>query len=430
MYRKLMAKLAEWKENTERKPLIVRGARQVGKTWLMKKFGQEYYKNCAYLMLDGNQSIKEILEEGFCPEKIKKVLEKESGCVIEPEKTLIIFDEIQEQPIVMKALKYFKEQMPQYHIVAAGSYLGIQLHTGTAFPVGSVEFCDLYPMDFEEFLIACGESRLAQVLHAKDRDKMGLFKNQYIDLLKYYYFVGGMPAAVQMFCVTRDLRDVRNIQEHLLESYENDFSKHTSPAMAIKMKALWKRIPARLAQGQKIAGWKDFDDAEEILQWLLDSGLVYKVDKIRGNEMPYRTYRQSGEYKIFLLDIGLLGAMTGLNAKTIIKGNKMFSEFQGILSRQYVIQQLMPDAKNNIYYWVSDTSNGEIDFLLDYEDGLVPVDIPVNEYFSGRNLKSYCNKYHPEMAVRTSISDYHVKDWMTNIPLYGIGVWRSFLWDN
>lgn len=215
-----------------------------------------------------------------------------------------------------------------------------------------------------------------------------------------------------------------------MESYENDFSKHTSPAMAIKMKALWKRIPARLAQGQKIAGWKDFDDAEEILQWLLGSGLVYKVDKIRGNEMPYRAYRQSGEYKIFLLDIGLLGAMTGLNAKTIIKGNKMFSEFQGILSRQYVIQQLMPDAKNNIYYWVSDTSNGEIDFLLEYEDGLVPVDIPVNEYFSGRNLKSYCNKYHPEMAVRTSISDYHVKDWMMNIPLYGIGVWRSILQDN
>ena len=425
MYRRLIEHLKSWKESQNRKPMILRGARQVGKTWLMKEFGRTCYKKCAYISMDENEVMEEVFRDAFDISRIITALEIAVGFQIEPGNTLIIFDEVQEIPRALKALKYFCENAPEYHVIAAGSLLGVALHEGTSFPVGKVEFCDLYPMDFWEFLKACGEDGLA------DYGLISDFKNKYMDYLKYYYYVGGMPEVVSVFSEERDMKQVRVIQKRLLAAYENDFSKHAPKEVVTRIRMLWNSVPTQLAKENKkfiyglIRDGARAREYEVAITWLIDCGLVYKINRVSKPGFPLRAYQDFKAFKLFVLDIGLLGAMSGLNAKIILEKSRLFEEFKGALTEQYVMQQLVVNPENDLFYWSSENGTAEIDFLLQNEEGIIPVEVKAQENLQAKSLKLFCEKYHPNLAVRTSMSDYREQDWMVNIPLYLVG--RDFL---
>ncbi|WP_289301361.1 ATP-binding protein [Sporofaciens musculi] len=431
MYRRLIEHLKSWKESQNRKPMILRGARQVGKTWLMKEFGRTCYKKCAYISMDENEVMEEVFRDAFDISRIITALEIAVGFQIEPGNTLIIFDEVQEIPRALKALKYFCENAPEYHVIAAGSLLGVALHEGTSFPVGKVEFCDLYPMDFWEFLKACGEDGLADLLAARDYGLISDFKNKYMDYLKYYYYVGGMPEVVSVFSEERDMKQVRVIQKRLLAAYENDFSKHAPKEVVTRIRMLWNSVPTQLAKENKkfiyglIRDGARAREYEVAITWLIDCGLVYKINRVSKPGFPLRAYQDFKAFKLFVLDIGLLGAMSGLNAKIILEKSRLFEEFKGALTEQYVMQQLVVNPENDLFYWSSENGTAEIDFLLQNEEGIIPVEVKAQENLQAKSLKLFCEKYHPNLAVRTSMSDYREQDWMVNIPLYLVG--RDFL---
>ncbi len=427
MYRKLIETLKLWKKEESRKPMIIRGARQVGKTWLMKEFGRTCYKKCVYISMDENEVMEHVFRDAFDIPRIITALEIEAGFKIEPGDTLIIFDEIQEIPRALKALKYFCEEAPQYHVIAAGSLLGVALHEGTSFPVGKVDFCDLYPMDYWEFLNACGEEKLAGLLESDDMELITSFKNKYIDYLRFYYYIGGMPEVVKTYLSARDLKKVRIAQNRLLAAYENDFSKHAPSDVVTRIRMLWNSIPAQLAKENKkfiyglVREGARAREYEVAITWLVDCGLVHKVNRVKKPDFPLRAYQDFQAFKLFLVDIGLLGAMTRLNAKIILEGNRMFEEFKGALTEQYVLQQLTTDAENDIFYWSSETATAEIDFLVQNEEGIIPVEVKAEENLQAKSLKSFYNKYRPGKAVRFSMSDYRKQEWMINIPLYCVG---------
>lgn len=429
MYRKLIEELKVWKESKNRKPMIIRGARQVGKTWLMKEFGRTCYEKCLYISMDENEIMEGVFRDAFDIERIMLALEIEAGYKINPENTLIIFDEIQEIPRALKALKYFYENAPQYHIICAGSLLGVALHEGTSFPVGKVDFCDLYPLDFTEFLQACGQEPLAELLVKKDQSLIISFKTRYIDYLKYYYYVGGMPEAVKSFAEEKDFRQVRKIQEKLLAAYENDFSKHAPSEIVTRIKMLWNSIPTQLAKENKkfiygiIREGARAREYEVAITWLIDCGLVHKVNRVSKPDFPLRAYQDMSIFKLFLLDVGLLGAMSRLNAKVILEENQMFEEFKGALTEQYVFQQLKVSSENDIFYWASDTASGELDFLVQRDDKIIPLEVKAKENLQAKSLKVFCEKYPECKGVRTSMSDFREQEWMVNVPLYQIGVW-------
>jgi len=427
MYRKLGERLKRWKEDENRKPMIIRGARQVGKTWLMKEFGRMCYESCVYISMDENEIMENVFRDAFDINRIISALEISAGFKIIPEKTLLIFDEVQEIPRALKSLKYFCEEAPEYHVIAAGSLLGVALHEGTSFPVGKVDFIDLYPLDYEEFLCACGEERLVSLLHSQDHGLITSFKNKYIDYLKYYYYVGGMPEAVVTYLNTKDLKRVRNVQNCLLSAYENDFSKHAPTEIVTRIRMLWNSIPTQLAKENKkfiyglIREGARAREYETVITWLTDCGLVHKVHRVKKPDYPLRAYQDFQAFKLFVLDVGLLGAMAKLNAKLILEGNRLFEEFKGALTEQYVLQQMVTDEENDIFYWTSDTAKAEVDFLIQNEDEIVPVEVKAEENLQAKSLRSFCDKYRPELAVRTSMSDYREQEWMVNIPLYQIG---------
>ncbi len=427
MYRRLIERLKRWKEDENRKPMIIRGARQVGKTWLMKEFGRICYESCAYISMDENEIMENVFRDAFDIGRIISALEISVGFKIIPGKTLLIFDEVQEIPRALKSLKYFCEDAPEYHVIAAGSLLGIALHEGTSFPVGKVDFCDLHPLDYQEFLCACGEEQLAELLNSEDHGLITSFKNKYIDYLKFYYYVGGMPEVVVTYLNTRDLKRVRSVQNRLLSAYENDFSKHAPPEIVTRIRMLWNSIPTQLAKENKkllyglIREGARAREYEVAITWLADCGLIHKVHRVKKPDYPLRAYQDFQAFKLFVLDVGLLGAMARLNAKLILEGNRLFEEFKGALTEQYVLQQLVTDEENDIFYWTSDTAKAEIDFLIQNEEGIVPVEVKAEENLQAKSLKSFYNKYHPGLAVRVSMSDYREQEWMVNIPLYQIG---------
>lgn len=433
MYREAIKRLESWKAASGRKPLILRGARQVGKTWLMKEFGRKNYQTCAYISMDENERMEEAFREVFDIGRIISLLEIEVGFKIDPENTLIIFDEVQEIPRALKSLKYFQELAPQYHIIAAGSLLGIALHEGTSFPVGKVDFYDLYPLTFREFLLACKEERLVQVLDANDFDTMRVFKSTYIDYLKYYYYVGGMPEVVLDFVSNRDLKSVRDIQNKLLFAYENDLSKHAPGEMVTRIRMLWNSIPAQLAKENKkfiyglIREGARAREYEAAMTWLLDVGLVYKVNRVKKPDFPLRAYQDFSAFKLFVVDIGLLGAMSRLNAKIILEGNRLFEEFKGALTEQYVLQQLQVNPENDIFYWSAENASAELDFLIQTDEKIVPLEVKAEENLRAKSLKTFTEKYGIKDAVRTSMSDYREQEWMVNFPLYNIGNLNQFL---
>ena len=433
MDRFALEKLKQWKEKKNRKPLIIRGARQVGKTWLMKEFGRTCFKKMAYVNFDSNTRMRQVFEGDINIERLILAISAETGVSIDSRDTLLIFDEVQEVPKALTALKYFCEEASEYAIVAAGSLLGVAMHKGTSFPVGKVDFMDLYPLSFREFLCALGEMRFVEILDSSDTDMVTMFKSKYIDRLREYYFVGGMPEVVQSYLDSKDFNQVREIQKNLLNYYQQDFSKHAEATLVSRLNLVWNSIPMQLAKENKKyiygqvregARAKDFELA---IQWLMDCGLIHKVQRIKKPGLPLKAYLDLDAFKIYLLDIGLLMAMVDLDARVIIDGNRIFTEFKGALTEQYVLQQFIADFGVEAYYYSTEKSSGEIDFLLQGRNSVLPVEVKAEENLRAKSLKSFCEKYHPAYAVRTSMSDYREQEWMTNIPLYNICRIKQYL---
>ncbi len=433
MDRFALEKLKQWKEKKNRKPLIIRGARQVGKTWLMKEFGRTCFKKTAYVNFDSNTRMRQVFEGDINIERMILAISAETGVSINSQDTLLIFDEVQEVPKALTALKYFCEEAPQYAIVAAGSLLGVAMHKGTSFPVGKVDFMDLYPLNFREFLCALGEERFVEILDSSDTDMVTMFKSKYMDRVREYYYVGGMPEVVQCYVDTKDFNEVREIQKNLLNYYQQDFSKHAEATLVPRLNLVWNSIPMQLAKENKKyiygqvregARAKDFELA---IQWLMDCGLIHKVQRIKKPDLPLKAYVDLDAFKIYLLDIGLLIAMVDLDARVIIDGNRIFTEFKGALTEQYVLQQLIADLGVEAYYYSTEKSSGEIDFLLQGRSSILPLEVKAEENLRAKSLKAFCEKYHPAYAVRTSMSDYREQEWMTNIPLYNICRIKQYL---
>ena len=433
MDRFALEKLKQWKEKKNRKPLIIRGARQVGKTWLMKEFGRTCFKKMAYVNFDSNTRMRQVFEGDINIERLILAISAETGVSIDSRDTLLIFDEVQEVPKALTALKYFCEEASEYAIVAAGSLLGVAMHKGTSFPVGKVDFMDLYPLSFREFLCALGEMRFAEILDSSDTDMVTMFKSKYIDRLREYYFVGGMPEVVQSYLDSKDFNQVREIQKNLLNDYQQDFSKHAEATLVSRLNLVWNSIPMQLAKENKKyiyghvregARAKDFELA---IQWLMDCGLIHKVQRIKKPGLPLKAYLDLDAFKIYLLDIGLLMAMVDLDARVIIDGNRIFTEFKGALTEQYVLQQLIADLGIEAYYYSTEKSSGEIDFLLQGKSSILPLEVKAEENLRAKSLKAFCEKYHPAYAVRTSMSDYREQEWMTNVPLYNICRIKQYL---
>lgn len=426
MYRFTIEKLYKWKKSKHRKPLIIEGARQVGKTWLMKEFGKKAYKDCVYINFDSNSVMAELFAADLNVSRIITGIELYAGKKINPEETLLIFDEVQEVPKALSSLKYFFEDAPQYHIVCAGSLLGIALHGGTSFPVGKVDFLNLYPLSFKEFVYATLGERYSQLLDEKNFELITPFRQVYIDALKQYYFVGGMPEAVQSFVDDKDFNEVRSIQKKILTAYEQDFSKHAPGEIVPKIRMVWNSIPSQLAKENKkfvyglVREGARAKDYESAIMWLCDCGLIYKVGRVNSGSIPLKAYEELKTFKLFMLDVGLLGCMTGINQSVLLNGNKLFIEFKGALTEQYVCQQLKTIDDIGIYYYNNDRNTCEVDFVVDCGDKAIPVEVKAEENLKAKSLKSYRDKFSPEKSVRTSMADYRRDDWLTNLPLYAV----------
>ncbi|MFA6582076.1 MAG: ATP-binding protein [Paludibacter sp.] len=426
MKRDKLSELQSWKNSSSRKPLILRGARQVGKTWLLKEFAKTDYRQYVYVNFEDSPNLKSLFLQDFNIERILNVLEIHSQFKIIANDTLIIFDEIQEAESGVSVLKYFCENAPEYHVIAAGSLLGIAFHKQTSFPVGKVDFIDLYPMSFTEFLLALGEERLTEVLKQKDWITLSIFKNKLTDYLRYYFFVGGMPEVVASYIEMKDMQQVRHIQNRILLSYQGDFSKHAPYEIVPRIQIVWQSIVSQLAKENKkfIYGFirdgaraKDFELA---IQWLTDSGLLLKCHRITKPEMPLIAFQDLSAFKLYLHDVGLLAAMSGIDSKSIIDGNALFTQFNGSIAEQYIMQQLKLKSDRVIGYWTNDRSTSEVDFVIQDNGKIIPIEVKSGENLKSKSFKLFCQKYKPEIAIRTSLADYKEEDWMTNIPLWGI----------
>ncbi len=426
MFRFAMKKLQNWKEKDNRKPLIIMGARQVGKTWLMKEFGKSFYKKVAYISFYNNKRMNDVFQVDFDIKRILMNLNIETGVAITPEDTLIILDEIQEAPKVLESLKYFCEEAPEYHIVAAGSLLGVAIHDGVSYPVGKVDILDLYPFNFREFLCAMDEGALSEALDTKDYTLIDNFSDKYLFWLKNYYYVGGMPAVVDAFRMHKDYGEVRQIQNDIVRQYEGDFGKHIDSHTLPRIRMVWDSIPIQLAKENKkfffgqIKKGARSSEYEIAIQWLIDCGLVYKVSRVNEPHMPLKAYKSMNAYKLFVIDVGLLGAMSELEAESILEGNDIFIEFKGALSEQYVLQQLISDTEYTPYYYGTEKATFEQDFLIQKGKNIIPIEVKAETNIHSQSLRAYCDKYHPERAVRFSALKYMNQEWMENIPLYAV----------
>ena len=427
MERKIIQQLKLWKDHPERKPLILLGARQVGKTWVMKHFGQTEFQNVAYINCDVEPLAKELFAADYNIPRILLTLQAITGTNIEAGKTLIIFDELQEVERGLHSLKYFQENAPEYHVMAAGSLLGITLGKGQSFPVGKVNTMHLYPMDFEEFLLAIGEADLCNLLHQPDWEILKILSSKYIDFLRQYYYVGGMPEVVDHFIQHHDLQEVRNKQREILDAYRRDISKHTTPMESMRIGQVLQSLPSQLARENKkfiynvLKKGARAAEYELAIQWLMDAGLVHKVSRVKELQMPVKFYEDLSAFKLFLLDCGLLGGMTEAPASQMLVGDNVFKEFKGAFTEQFVLQQLVAQGFSP-YYWSSDKTPAEIDFVLQTDQRVIPVEVKAEENVRARSMSEYI-KSHPEYqlkGLRISMMGYQDQDWMENIPLYAI----------
>ena len=419
-----MEQLQKWKTKKNRKPLIIRGARQVGKTWLMKEFGTTSYLDIVYINFDNNERMKLLFEGSLEVQRLIMGIELFAGHKIDSDNTLLIFDEVQEVPRALTSLKYFNEDAPQYQIICAGSLLGVALHQGTSFPVGKVEFLDLYPLSFFEFMMAMGKEPHITVVQSGDFDMATTFKQDYIDLLKHYYYVGGMPEVVQAFADNRDFNEVREIQQRILSAYEQDFSKHAPNGVVPRIRMLWNSIPAQLAKENKkfvyglIKEGARAKEYELAMLWLTDCGLVHKIYRVKAPNFPLKAYEDPKAFKLFLVDVGLLSCMAGLRQDVLLDGNELFKEFKGALTEQYVLQQLKTLKGINTYYWTADRGTAEVDFVIDTGSDVIPIEVKAEVNLQAKSLKVYRDRYRPKLSVRTSMADYKKEDWLLNLPLW------------
>ena len=427
MERLVFQKLIEWKDSTNRKPLILNGARQVGKTWLLEQLGNRYFDKVAYLVCRKNQALKDVFSQDFDTERIIRALRALSGVDITPGDTLIVLDEVQDIPEAIESLKYFCEDAPEYHIAVAGSLLGISLHKDVSYPVGKVDEINVYPLNFAEFLLAKGEEEAYNLLKEKDFSTANLIHEKYVDLLRQYYYVGGMPEAVKVFIETDGLQAVRNVQKALLNGYERDFSKHAPKDQVARIRLVWQTLPSQLFKENKKfiygslktgARAKDFEIA---IQWLVDAGLVYKVPLCKEVKLPLKAYEDPSAFKLFTLDLGLLGAMVGTEAKQVLIKNEIFSEYKGGMTEQYVLEEMKSNGEESIFYHKRDDGTRlEIDFMIQRDGKLLPIEVKAEGNVRANSLSSLL-KQEPELhAFRYSMKPYIEQGQMTCYPLYAI----------
>lgn len=424
MYREKINELKKWKNSKNRKPLILKGARQVGKTWIMQEFGKTEYEKCAYINFDDNARMKSLYQNDFDIERIIQGLKIESGVNIEPENTLIILDEIQEVPMALKSLKYFNENANQYHVIAAGSLLGVALHKGTSFPVGKVDFIEIKPFSYFEFLDAIEQTQLLELIKNNDYEMINVFKTKFLQYFKLYLYVGGMPEVIRTYIETKDFIEVRNIQNKILEGYKQDFSKYAPTEIVPRINQLWKNIPTQLAKENKkfiygiIREGARAREYETALAWLIDCGLVYQVYRVNDNKIPLSGYQDFKAFKLYMLDVGLFAAMSKLDAKTLLEGNDIYTEFKGSMTEEYVLTQLKQNANLDVFYWTSKDGISEVDFIMQIGAQNVPVEVKASENLNAKSLKTFIKKYDNKINVRTSTTDYKIDELITNIPLY------------
>lgn len=426
MERKVLRQLLDWKNNKRRKPLVVEGARQVGKTWAIKEFGKRHYQHLAYINFEEVKHLQGLFVQDYDTDRILRVIRTQCGVPCEAGKTLIFLDEIQEAEGGLTVLKYFQENCPEQHVVVAGSLLGISLHKGVSFPVGKVNFLQMYPMNFIEFLEAIGDEMLASAIEAKDLDTLGLFHDKLTNRLKEYYFVGGMPEAVQAFADDAEWNEIRDIQHEILRGYEDDFSKHAEGALVERLRQVWRSVPSQLSRENKkfvfglVREGARAREYEVALQWMFDAGILHQVNGVTKPGIPLSAYRDVKAFKIFLVDVGLLSAMSGLDAKTLLHGSDVFAEFKGALTEQYVFQQL--NEKNDLYYWSKDNSRQEVDLLMQHDNALLPIECKAEENLKAKSLKSFIEDQNIQRAIKVSMKPYHDSgEVIVNMPLYMMG---------
>lgn len=426
MKRMALEKLLAWRDSPRRKPLILEGARQVGKTWLVKEFAKRAFADFAMVDFEDHRELRNMFESDFDVRRIISSLGIATGKKIEPGRTLLFLDEIQHAPRGVTALKYIREKLPELHVVAAGSLLGVALHKGESFPVGNVDFLRLFPMSFSEFLVATGDGQLAKSVVEKDWETIRPFENILVDRLKSYLFVGGMPEAVDVFVKTGDCRAVRAVHATLAMSYGNDFSKHIPPILLSRVRMVWDGLAGQLAKENRKFKYADLKkggrakDFEEAIEWLVAAGLAYKVARVGKPGIPISAYEDRSAFKLFCLDVGLMAAMAGLRAETILEGNRLFEEFKGSLTEQYVLQQLVSQEPDGIAYWTNDRSTAEVDFLVQTQDRVVPIEVKSGENLRAKSFKLFCETYKPEKAFRASLAFYRNQGWMENLPLWAL----------
>lgn len=429
MERTIKQKLKEWKLSKNRKPLILLGARQVGKTWIMKDFGKSHYENVAYVNCDEHPLAKTMFEADYSIPRILLVVQAITGVAVEPGKTLLIIDEIQEAPRGLHGLKYFCENAPEYHVMAAGSLLGVALSHKESYPVGKVNMLRLHPMNFEEFLLAMGEETLYSILQSGDKDMLNIMKIKFVELLRQYYYVGGMPEVVQSYRENKNLREVRTLQQEIIDSYRRDITKHATKSEAVRINQVLSSIPSQLTKENKkfiygvVKEGARAAQYELAIQWLIDAGIVYKVSRVNALKMPLKAYEDLGAFKLFLLDCGLLGMMADAPAEQVIASEDAFTEYKGAFTEQYVHQQLT-SKEINTYYWSSEKTPAEIDFVIQHQDRVIPIEVKAEENVRAKSMSEYI-KNNPDLhlkGLRISMKGYIDQGWMENIPLYAIKV--------
>jgi len=426
MERHLITELTNWKKSPNRKPLLLKGARQVGKTWLIKEFGRVAFKNVAYINFENSERLKMLFLLDFDIPRIITEIEIETKCKINPADTLLIFDEIQESTKGLTALKYFYENAPEYYIVAAGSLLGVALQKQNSFPVGKVDFLELYPMSFIEFLENIDEKLLAKQLIDNNWSVISGFHEKLISLLRIYYYVGGMPEVVADYVLNKDFLSLRKIQEKILVGYQNDFAKYAPNEIVPKIRMVWNALISQLSKENKkfiygqIKKGSRAKDFEMAINWLQDAGLVNKVNRVNNPKIPLKSYIDYDAFKLFGLDVGLLNASGGIGASVLLEKNNILTEFKGAMTEQFVWQQLR--LQFELFYWSSE-AEAEVDFLLQKDNQVVPVEVKAEENLKAKSLKVFVDKYSNTEAIRCSMSKYRSENWLTNIPLYAIGTY-------
>lgn len=425
MKRDIYEELLRWKNNLNRKPLVITGARQVGKTWIMREFGRNEYDDVVYINCDNEKRMEALLSDDYNIDRILLGLQAISGINIKSDKTLIILDEIQEVPRGLHLLKYFYEEAPEYHIMVAGSLLGIILNRGVSFPVGKVDIMELHPMNFNEFLEAMGQEQLLKVLDSNDWKLIDILSSKYIELLRQYYFVGGMPEAVLSYCNSKDIAQVRDIQSNILKAYRNDISKHATKSESVKIGQVLDSLPSQLSKENKkfiygvIKSGARASEFELAIQWLIDAGIIHKVNRIKEARMPLKFYEDISAFKLFLLDLGLFACMCEVPASEILIGNNIFIEYKGAFAEQYVLQQII-SRKVKPYYWSSEKTPSEIDFVIQRDDKIVPIEVKAEVNVKARSLRQFITNNPDLKGVRYSMLGYIDQGWVENVPLYAI----------